>query len=339
MPYLPDKNIDEQFGPFHIWNWAAHKSKYVQEAGLLTYLDRYFSMYKKPNGQIEDRLAVIESPPNRSAAASLANFPQLLGRFCGATMLAYLVQLPTDPNAGMFATSSDNFVGYFQKLDMSSPGFAFEFGSYFRARWISLGADMMFVTPQYVPDPPTAMADNQLLSALAKICDQDTEEARRIFRSLDWVRFAFGNAPDLPFSARIVAMATAFEILLDIPEEKKGQHFSEMLNALLPANHLPLQTKLIGHRKPIPVQDNAVGWWCRDFYALRSKIVHGDEINAADFGPNGMDLKISLYLFDESLRGLLVRIGILTAEERLRGLWFRQKWIDAIGLPHDAFPS
>jgi hypothetical protein len=195
------------------------------------------------------------------------------------------------------------------------------------------------MTPHYIPDPGAGVGDKKLLGDLAKLCSNKSSEAERIFRSLYWVRSAFANADDHPYEARIVSMATAFEILLDIPEREKGRYFSELLNTLLPPNKLPRSEKMLGMgRKKKAVDDNDVGWWCRDFYDLRSRIVHGDEIPQADYFANGIEkLRIALYLFVECICGMLPKIDDSNEFDGLL-FWIRAtKWIDALKLGHEYF--
>lgn len=340
MPYFPDREIDEKFGDFHLWNWFHGKAKYIKDAALLGYLDSYFAIYKQPDGKQEDRIAIVESagsdilagPPTDSA---------LMGRFTGSVMLAHLSILPVSPNDSLFVSTPDNFIAFYQPFDLNVPGGgALEFGSYFRTTWAAGDISLLhFVTPQYVPDPKPGLRDNKLLNGLARACSMAASpDLMRLFRSLDWVRLAFNNAPEHPYPARIVAMTTAFEILLDLPATGKARYFSERLNKLLPANKLPQTTKMMGKKKTKPVSDNELGWWCREFYDLRSRVVHGDNLAPADCLTNGVDkVKIALYLFLECVRGMLTKAGITTASERAEEFWFHQKWVDIFGFPASAF--
>jgi len=339
MPYFPDREIDEQFGDFHLWNWFHAKTKYIKNSALLTYLDQYFAIYKQPDSKQEDRITIVESVGS-DILTGAATDSALLGRFTGSAMLAHLAMLPVDPNDSLFISTPDNFIAFHQPFDMNVPGGgALEFGSYFRTTWAASDINILhFVTPQYIPDPKPGLRDDKLLNCLAKACSMGPNAIlARLFRSLDWVRLAFNNAPEHPYPARIVAMTTAFEILLDLPETEKGRHFSEELNKLLPANKLPKTTRLMG-KKTKPVSDNEVGWWCREFYDLRSRIVHGDNLVTSDCLTKGIDkVKIALYLFLECVRSILVNVGITTTLERAEEFWLHEKWLDIFGFPASAF--
>jgi len=136
-------------------------------------------------------------------------------------------------------------------------------------------------------------------------------------------------------------MATAFEILLDLPEKGKAREMSERVNNLISPHNLPTSTRqvmIFGHLKP--VTDNVVGWWCREFYELRSRIVHGDEIKTRDYYTNGIQhLKLALYLFCDCVQGLLVKWEIVNPYDRSHLFWLGQQWVDALKIDHDDFIS
>ena len=103
-----------------------------------------------------------------------------------------------------------------------------------------------------------------------------------MFLSFDWVKLAFANYDELQYPARIVSMSAAFEILLDFPADAgKGKYFAWIMNRLIPPNRLPLSTHPWGRRQT-QVEDNEVGWWCRRFYDLRSRAVHGTGLERKD---------------------------------------------------------
>jgi hypothetical protein len=183
-----------------------------------------------------------------------------------------------------------------------------------------------------MPDPTGCRHDGALLEHLAKIATEEGPVTQRIFRSLDWIRFAFSNFTELPYQARVVALVTAFEILLVLPQEGKGRHFSEAVNKLLPRNKLPTTQRTIGSKE---VVDNAVGWWCRDFYALHSKIVHGGPLHRNDFYSNEAEhLRIGLSLMGDCIVGLLAD----RYTDLQRGLRVCQSdWLRWLGLSRDAW--
>lgn len=96
----------------------------------------------------------------------------------------------------------------------------------------------------------------------------------RVFNALTWVRYAFLNADGYSYESRVVMMATAFEILFDLPRNGKEEEFARRLELLLEVDKM-------GHpaiRKPNSwgalKTSTMYGWWAREFYSVRSRIVH-----------------------------------------------------------------
>jgi Apea-like HEPN len=339
MPYFPDRGVDENFGPFHIWNWIKYKDTYLSDKRSRAFLERYFSIYKKYNGRAEDRITIIDCAG--VTASDKNELPLEIRRFAQAVMLAHVVMMPLASNEAYFASASDNYVAFAQPFDPGSDAISLIFGSYVKTIQAAGSLERLtFITPQHTPDPLHGLGDQRLLRQLAPLCGKNSMDIERLFRSLPWVGFAFSNVSEHLYESRIVAMATAFEILLDMPEEDKTNEFSSHINTLLLSNKLPRSTRKrktkSGNEKS--ETDNEVGWWCRKFYGLRSKVVHGDKLDDEDYKTNNVEnLRISLQLFRECVDGILVNLGELTQQERMEQFWICKDWIDVLKLPHDAF--
>ncbi|HLN01376.1 MAG TPA: hypothetical protein VK335_18955 [Bryobacteraceae bacterium] len=326
LPHFPGQPIDTWYGTFHLWRWHQHKAKYIPEAAHRHYLDQLFSIYKRPNGAWEDRITIL------STSDSLyPDCDDVLGRFTSACMFCHLIMLPDEAHAHWRIASSDNFLAFSWPIDFERADLSIAFGSYFRCYYEGTAEELSVVTPQYVPMPTESPCERSLLRDLARLAASTDVECLRLFRSFDWIRLAFGNSTGFPFESRIVALATAFEILLDLPERGKGSSLSQRVNQLVPGNRMPLSQKVLRPKKQ-PVEDNELGWWCRNFYDLRSKIVHGDQLQGDWFLVNNTDqLKIGLSVFEECVIGLLVRRGDFDDSKRPnRRLGLR--WAIALGV-------
>lgn len=126
-------------------------------------------------------------------------------------------------------------------------------------------------------------------------------------------------------------MATAFEMFFRLPRENKTKLFSEKLESLLRVdsyavydkNYNVLQTGLTRttktdgrgktkcHRGNIPINLTVYGWWAREFYNLRSKIVHDGLVQASDLNnhTNSGHLRIALRILLFCFFELLVNKG------------------------------
>jgi len=339
MPYFPDQRVDLSIAGFNVWNWWLHRERLISSTSIRAYLDRYFGLYRRTNGDGEQRIAIIsrEGLPTFPEEAQFAE--REIGRFASALMASHLFELPVDRDIAWAICSSDNFTALYQAFNPASgdPAIAFTFGSYIRTMVTGSWGHLTFTTPQFMPDLGPCRPQKAILSNLAALCSDVRDPANRLFRSLEWLRLAFANYEGLQPPVRIVAMCTAFETLLDFPDHEKGRHFAEAVNGYLPRNSLPRTTRALGPRR-VAVSDSEVGWWCRDFYDFRSRIVHGEEIRPEEFrSPRGVEqLRIALSIFEECIRGLFVELGMMREEER--GMEFLYSHLrEQFGLPNSVW--
>ena len=111
-------------------------------------------------------------------------------------------------------------------------------------------------------------------------------------------------------------MATGFEVFFHIPRNDKSKVFAERLEALLGVDGydiydehyntiqtgLTRTTKMDGagkvkcYRGNVPINLTVYGWWAREFYDLRSKIVHNGVVQHSDLvnHKDAQYLKVSL---------------------------------------------
>jgi hypothetical protein len=335
MPYFPDAQINEVLGDFRVWNWERNADKFATEPHIREYLNRYFGLYKTVRGRPEDRIAVV-SPAAGDQFPANQDLGKL-GRFNNTVMACYLFNLPIDHDALPFCLS-DNFTGlYLPSIDGdANSSIAFEFGSYFRVRQAGSWDYLTFATPQFVPEMGQCKPVARLLPLMLKLLGDKSRSATRFFRSLEWLRLAFVNYENIPYDVRLVAMCSAFEALLDLPEYKKENHFSRRVHDLLPAHNLPTTSRT---RKSKVVADTPVGWWCRDFYQLRSRLVHGEETSPRDWqhSPGIEHLTIAVHIFEECVWGLLQKQGLISSDDRRMEFAFRSRWRDFLGVAISAF--
>ena len=125
--------------------------------------------------------------------------------------------------------------------------------------------------------------DEDVISGFDALFKNGSEEnRRRIHRSLWWFWLSHVWADYLLFISRVVMMATAFEILLDIKEDKT-RTFAKKLNEAFKNGNLKSDCRKMGYTsKKKDEKYNEAGCWGIDFYNLRSKIVHGEVIESKD---------------------------------------------------------
>lgn len=334
IPYFPDARINRSVGEFRIWNWWNYRDKMVNDSATRAFLDGYFGLFTNARGHRERRIAVI-SPLNGDPFPTVTDF-EIQSRIANALLASYLFNLPAT-NSWLPFCSSDNFTGLYQRFNPSGTDVAFTFGSYFKMTVAGSREHLRFATPQFVPDMDGVTPIDEMLVPLGTFVSATTVDATRLFRSIEWLRTAFLNYEGFQPSFRAVTMCTAFETLLDLPDIEKKRRFSEAVNNLLPPNQMPKIARTVGNKT---VTDNAVGWWCGDFYELRSRIIHGEMVTESDFlyGTTRTDLlRLALYLFEECIWGFLQKWGIITQDARYLQFVWRSHWRDPLGVRMEDF--
>jgi hypothetical protein len=116
MPYYPDKEVDRATAKFHVWNWWCHREKRVPDPSVRAYLDKYFALYRRADGGVEQRIAII-SPGDVGTFPEEAEFAgRQISRFAKVVMASHLFELPVENNDGRAICTSDNFVALCQEF-------------------------------------------------------------------------------------------------------------------------------------------------------------------------------------------------------------------------------
>ena len=129
--------------------------------------------------------------------------------------------------------------------------------------------------------------DYRFAEELCSLFDRGSRELReRVLRALEWVRFAHDDTGSVTEPSKVVMMATAFEILLQI--SNRSQKKKKLMDAL---DKLCRARSSVARRRKVDRPRRGTGkvrkrktfslmaWWMRDFYELRNAVVHGDEIH------------------------------------------------------------
>jgi len=110
------------------------------------------------------------------------------------------------------------------------------------------------------------------------LADPQHEDLKnRLLRSSEWFRLAhIDNGTISPFF-RIVMMATAYEIIFDIPNiPNKAGFLADEIDSAVAQSKFNQETRKQGKNQS--KKRSAAAWWGWDFYKLRNSIVHGDNI-------------------------------------------------------------
>jgi len=127
-----------------------------------------------------------------------------------------------------------------------------------------------------------AIPETRLIEGFDRLFSMDSlkDLRERIFKSLEWFRIAHTNNSKVSKFAKIIMMATTFEILFEFPENNKKQYFAEFIDAHIASNRF-IKKEWKDKRGKVHTHTLA-DFWGFDFYELRSRIVHGSSVSATD---------------------------------------------------------
>lgn len=108
--------------------------------------------------------------------------------------------------------------------------------------------------------------------------DFPNDVRERLFRTLEWFRFAHTESTAVSWLHKVIMMSTAFEIFLDFPEHGKTAHFVREIDRRMRHKDAVLVSRTDGKGNQHEVCKAAE--WAAQFYGLRSMIVHGDVVTA-----------------------------------------------------------
>lgn len=123
--------------------------------------------------------------------------------------------------------------------------------------------------------------DSHVHEAINKLLASGGNEdlKNRLLRSTEWFRLAHLENGAISIFFRIVMMATAFEIIFDVPNvpDKKGFLADKIDQTLAQHGHIQI-TRAYGRNNSESKTRSAAAWWGWDFYKLRNSVVHGDNL-------------------------------------------------------------
>jgi hypothetical protein len=339
LPYFPKTNFNVTVNRLHLFNWWAYGDSYISDESLRERVSKIISIY------VDKSLDPLKSPTvaildgNYSFSALSGEQMRDLDRYVLSLLFCSLTQ-NSEMAAGFHSIcTSENFSLFHQNFNLSDEFIGYTTGSYFRVNNVNSLDGARLVKPDFIPDVLIYGYDSTLYEALCKAVDAHDADDDFIFRALEWIRFAYMNAEGFNYPSRVVMISTAYEILFDLPDWKKEDRLADGLESLIQPDKMG-QSGLPKVRKPNVLgkykENTMYGWWARDFYHLRSQIVHGSSLAQNDYlNHNKVEhfyialwmLRFCLYRLLEA-KGYLIykeypsfgKVGKYMDEKRLRGI-------------------
>jgi len=249
FPYVQVKD-DIKLADFVLWPFYERTNKYIKDSQVKEFLKRYFGRYFDCYNDKLLRTITILSPEGE-----VGIFSELTSEGKSQVWkIAHILAFTAISYPCIFPVNSDAFLAYIQNFTPGEDGVAIH-GTYYSE--LNL---VKFVKPPYIKQGilPINSLDSKLLKALGQaILMKKDKGATRIIRSLEWYYYAHSGAESVSELSKIVMMSTAFEMLLNLHENKRYRFRKQICDLV----------------------DPMLDEWAKEFYDLRSTIVHGGLMN------------------------------------------------------------
>ncbi len=276
LPWISIKNL--QIGNVIFWKY---KSDLVHDQEIKNYLDEYVNCYVDEHLQPVKELTIVSFKDKN-------NFKQLTNEQyqevnSARNILCFLciseqsrIALNMN-NYSVGPPSADIFDMKYQNFVAGSDGIAIRSGSAISGGWTL--KEVNFQKPWSTGGFFRNINIDVLLAINKLINSQKNKRFKnRLFRSLEWFRLAHIENDSVSPFFKIIMLASAFEIILDIPNiSDKSIYFAESVEKKLTEARFKKRTRKYGKKKDNKTLSNPA-WWCWKFYKLRNSIVHGDNI-------------------------------------------------------------
>jgi hypothetical protein len=271
------KNI--KLGPITFWPYYIEANQKVSDLKVKAYLDNYFKSFVNHQGKPVDTITMCSHGNvdfrslNDSECRDLRNTVDILIFAAIAPQIKSAVCTNNwswgPPSADVFELVTQNFLP-------GSDNIAVKTGSLLNGGW-KIG-EITFPKPWAIGGALWGF-EEELIEGFDKCFSAEFPESvrERLFRSLEWFRIAHVEGGQVSVLSKVVMTATAFEILLQVPNvpNKKQWIVNELEKWISNSNFLKETRKV---RKGNDHTYSKVGWWGWDFYKIRNSIVHGDII-------------------------------------------------------------
>jgi len=312
MPWA-DMETCISIGPVTFWPYYKEAGNLISDSSITEWLNGYFELFVDHHGNPVKTITVCthrdfdfrelsadEQQDIRNAVDGLifsAIMPKVRGAVCS-------------DNKSIVPPTSDVFNLFKRRFTLKDKGIIINTES--RFEYYSDMKDIMIVLPWELGGFSWS-ADPRIVNGLDRLFS--LHEKERIYRSLEWFRMAHIETGQFSILTKVVMMATAFEILLQLDEKRKREKF---------ALYLDDTTALYEHKKEKQEGDRCSyyfsppGCWAWNYYRLRSRIVHGDPIdhNQLIFNDWRTHLNVADLVFHELLLRELFELNCVGEDVR-----------------------
>lgn len=276
LPWL-DLN-DIQIGNALFWKYDP---SVVTNEEIKAYLDKYVKCYVDKHQKLIKAVTIVSYKdknyfePLSSEEYQHLNFARNILCFLCISEQSRIAL--TNNNNSMGPASADIFEMVSQNFVPGTEDIAVESGSMKSGGWT---LDEIHFQEPWSTGGFFKNINGNLLAAINKLLQNKGHEdlKNRLLRSIEWFRLAHIENGSISLLFRAVMMATAFEIIFDIPNVgDKAGFLSDKIDQSIAREGFIQKTRKYGKKNENKTRSVAA-WWGWDFYKLRNAIVHGDNV-------------------------------------------------------------
>lgn len=326
FPYFPTDNVDYPVNRLHLFSFWRFKDKYLQNPEVRQKVERLCALYVNSELKRLDfcLLAVIDG--NYSLAPLTDEQVKDVYRYGLALFFCSVIY-----NNSWGTCTSENFLLIRQNFNLIDDEISYTTGSIRPVTNLQDINRIHFIKPDFIESRVVPYrVDLRLFVAFANMIDAHNPD-EYIFSVLEWIYYSYINFENITHESRIVMLATGFEIFFRLKRGAKAEKFAERLETLLKVDERVVFDKKTetsitglprtqrtdangkvraygkGPKEGQPFEYTMYGWWARDFYGLRSKIVHEGTVTAEALkNHNGEPhFKIAIQIFNYCFHRLL----------------------------------
>lgn len=294
FPYLALGNVDElRDGNITVWNADKKLDAYVADPETRRHVRALLDLNRAPGREAGTPLPVsgigvvsIRSVDFRPLTASEKSRVGDLRAKLFLAALSHNAKLKSGVNAGHSLYTTENFDIVYQNFKVGSKSVSEETGFLVRVQTMGYTiAETRWFRPRHVPSPSPFRTDDKMLSELDWLRAADRQTYRRILRAAAVFMESYYNASNVDAAARVLLQLMAFEILLEIPDDKQRMHFKQQIGSLCRVRG-EREVSYLSERpggKKVTEHGPITQMWADHFYTLRNHLIHGEAVGRREF--------------------------------------------------------
>lgn len=302
MPYLCMRGIEEiDFGFLKIWNFNRKKVIYIPDPIVRNHIEKLLHTYKAYQGTVED-IGIITIGETDFKEFNDDDFEKIrLARLIlFLSCISRTNTLKPDANAGHSMITSENFDLIYQRFIVGSDIISNNSGAIVNIRAGGFDVNKIsFQKPDFVLTPMRFDTDKELLSRLISLQTKRPRVFQKIINAAEIFFESYYNAQNVSRNARVLLQMSAFEILLNLPNDNlQRKHFKDAIGKYSNKNTDKLYIYKYERRGRSKGVEHITlkEIWADSFYTLRNHIIHGDNPKHKDFLFQGKQIHTDIAL-------------------------------------------